>query len=284
MGWIILCIFLNVYIVVFFRIYTSKDHKVFPVVVWNYFFAALMGWSIFYFFNDDVLLRPSLVKAGFAMGGIFLAVFYLISRVTAQSGVATASLANKSGYVLPMIFSWWRYGEMPDNIRITAALSGLVFLVMALWEKKEAEFKKSYTGPVWLILGSGLIDVLMLWNNKELFESKSDSGLLSSCIFSSSFIIGCGIMLIQYPLRESFHPKTILSGALLGVPNFFSILFLLYSLESFQGLKGLVFAMVNIGIVMCSALAGTFIFKEKKTAVQWVGIAGLALCIGMMAA
>ena len=65
---------------------------------------------------------------------------------------------------------------------------------------------------------------------------------------------------------------TILGGIALGVPNFFSIYFLLRALQ-FEGLNSAsIFTLNNVAIVMLTTLAGIVFFKEKLSLKNWMGI------------
>jgi uncharacterized membrane protein len=69
-----------------------------------------------------------------------------------------------------------------------------------------------------------------------------------------------------------FELKNILWGVILGVPNFFSLLFMLKALST-PGLEAsVVFPMVSMGVVVLSSIIGILLYKEKLTKGNWIGI------------
>ena len=73
-----------------------------------------------------------------------------------------------------------------------------------------------------------------------------------------------------------FESKNLLGGVALGIPNYFSIYFLVQALRA-NGLESsTIFTLNNVAIVMLSTLLGIILFKEKLLAKNWLGI-GLAV-------
>lgn len=62
----------------------------------------------------------------------------------------------------------------------------------------------------------------------------------------------------------------------LGIPNYFSVYFLLKALKSNVLESSGIFTVNNVGIVMLSTVAGIVLFHEKLLRKNWIGI-GLAI-------
>ena len=76
--------------------------------------------------------------------------------------------------------------------------------------------------------------------------------------------------------RLNVSPKDVLGGIALGIPNYFSIYYLLKALQSETLNSASVFTINNVAIVMFSTLLGITLFKEKLSLKNWMGI-GLAI-------
>jgi drug/metabolite transporter (DMT)-like permease len=72
--------------------------------------------------------------------------------------------------------------------------------------------------------------------------------------------------------------NNIIAGIVLGVPNYFSIYFVLDSLEKLGGI--IVFPILNIGVVLLSSILSYLFYKEYLSKLNWIGI-GLA-CISIL--
>ena len=64
-----------------------------------------------------------------------------------------------------------------------------------------------------------------------------------------------------------------LGGIALGVPNYFSIFFLLKALENNSLNSASIFTINNVAIVMFSTILGILLFKEQLSFKNWGGIA-----------
>jgi multidrug transporter EmrE-like cation transporter len=75
--------------------------------------------------------------------------------------------------------------------------------------------------------------------------------------------------------RSPLQLKSIFWGVIFGIPNFFSLVFLLKALGSIS--SSIVFPIVGMGVVISSSLIGLLLFQEKLTRSNWIGIL-LSIC------
>ena len=67
--------------------------------------------------------------------------------------------------------------------------------------------------------------------------------------------------------------KNLIAGILLGVPNYFSIIFLIKSLQTRGFESSMLFTINNVGIVVLSTIFGVVLFKEHFSLKNKIGIA-----------
>ena len=77
--------------------------------------------------------------------------------------------------------------------------------------------------------------------------------------------------------KHPFQLKSVLWGVIFGIPNFFALLYFLKALGDPNLNSSIVFPLVSIGVVVSSSLTGLFIFKEKLSKTNWIGIL-LSIC------
>ncbi|MBK7668019.1 MAG: hypothetical protein IPJ32_12200 [Sphingobacteriaceae bacterium] len=63
-----------------------------------------------------------------------------------------------------------------------------------------------------------------------------------------------------------------IGGIILGIPNYFSIFFILKSLEANIFTSAQLFPVLNISNVVLTALVGFLVFKEKLSAQNLLGV------------
>ncbi len=97
--------------------------------------------------------------------------------------------------------------------------------------------------------------------------------LFSAFLFLCAGLTGILVLLFKRPGSfRKFRPVDVLGGLALGIPNFFSIYFLLRALK-FEGLNSAaVFTLNNVSIVLLTTLAGIVLLKEKVRGKNWFGI------------
>ena len=123
-----------------------------------------------------------------------------------------------------------------------------------------------------VFLGSGIIDTSIKYV-QEVHIEENEFPLFSATVFASAAFVGLVFIIfkaLKTSLKISF--KNILGGIALGVPNYFSIYYLLRALQNPALNSSSVFTINNVAIVMLSTLLGIILFKEQISAKNWGGI------------
>jgi drug/metabolite transporter (DMT)-like permease len=95
--------------------------------------------------------------------------------------------------------------------------------------------------------------------------------MATTTIFTGAFLVGLVILII----KRDFHikKKDWIAGFLLGVPNYFSIYFLILALQQLTGQStGAIFAVNNVGVILVSTLGSILFFKDKLNKMQTIGL------------
>lgn len=278
MQYLILSIFFSSFIFVIFKLFARFQVQTLFAIIVNYVVACLVG-LVFYQGEIDIQALPA--KTWFwgtlALGILFIVVFNLMAATSQKLGVSVASVATKMSFVLPAILGVFLYQEELNAIKIT----GIVFAIFAVYLAAMKQTKDSFKPamlllPFMVFLGSGVIDASIKYFQEGHVPEK-EFALFSALVFFFAGIIGLVFILIK-AIRQPIHIKfkDVLGGVALGVPNFFSIYFLLLAL-GYNGLSSAsIFTANNVGIVIVSTLLGISLFKEKLSVKNWMGI-GLAV-------
>src|SRR5690606_40879221 len=86
---------------------------------------------------------------------------------------------------------------------------------------------------------------------------------------------------LKRPLKIA--PRDVLGGVLLGVPNFFSIYFLIRALRWDQFNSAATFTLNNVGVVLFSTLLGIVLFRERLSPKNWGGVVLAVISIILVA-
>lgn len=278
MQYLALSILFSSLIFVIFKLFVRFQVQTLYAIIINYIIACLVG-IMRYPGELNIIELPS--KSWFwgalGLGALFIIVFNLMAATSQKLGVSVASVATKMSFVLPSILGVFLYKEALSLLQIIGIVLAIVAVYLAAMKQSKESFSSSMLLlPFLVFLGSGIIDVAIKYF-QEVHVPEEEFALFSSMVFFFAGIIGILFILIKstkQPLKVNY--KNVIGGIVLGVPNFFSIYFLLLAL-SYKGLNSAsIFTVNNVGIVLLSTLLGILLFKERLLLMNWLGI-GLAI-------
>lgn len=260
-----------------FKVVQRWRADTFQAIVFNYITCVITGS----FVHGSALNYAEITHKpwfGWAcvMGTVFISLFYLIGATTQRIGVAVASVANKLSLVIPFIFSVILYHEGITAFKIAGIAVALAAVVLTCYPRKQEEGhvrdKWLYFLPVIVFIGSGLLDTMIKYvEQKYLNPSNQDEYLITA--FSTAATLGTVTLITKLLTGKTrLTYKSVLSGIMIGVPNYFSIWCLLQVLKLYAGNSSAIIPINNMGIVLFSAVMAWLMFKERLSVINWLGI------------
>ena len=254
-------------IFVVFKLFSRFNINTFQALTFNYVTACICG----------IILQENSIKFSevqqfewfpfaLGLGGLFILVFNLMA------------IATKMSVVIPILFGLLYYKESLGFFKIIGIILALFAVYLASIKTKDGiKIKLSnFIFPVLVFLGSGTIDTTIKYLEGE-FIAKNDIPIFSATIYAMAGLIGFAILIFQLVKGDfKFEFKNLIGGIALGVPNYFSVYFLVEALRSDILESSGVFTVNNVAIVMTSTMLGISLFKEKLLRKNWIGI-GLAV-------
>ena len=255
-----------------------KDFKVnkFQAIIVNYVVCFIIGFSLST--HQDILsyVHEQWFIYCILLGFLFIAIFFSMALTTEKLGISVTAVSGKMSVVIPILFA---YFFAKEEITLLFVI-GLILSILSIYfitVKKELHIDKRYLIlPVIVFLGGGVIDT-SLKVLQQAYSQDIPLSTISYSIFLGAFIAGTSIYLVKEKSNfSSWEWKSVKAGVALGVPNYFSIFFLLSAIEGFSVKSAFVFGVNNVGIVLVSTLLSVLIFKEKlEPKNQW----GLLLAV-----
>jgi drug/metabolite transporter (DMT)-like permease len=210
------------------------------------------------------------------MGTVFISLFNIIAYTVEKIGVAVTSVANKLSLVIPFVFSLYLYNEAASWLKIVGIICALVAVVLtclpANKELVKSKRKLLFVLPVVLFLGSGLLDTMIKYVEHQFLDADNVNDYLITA-FSVAAALGLiTLSILVLTKKQQFNWKSVLIGAAIGIPNYFSIWFLMRVLKIFANNSSAIIPINNMGIVLFSAVMAWILFKERLSLVNWIGI------------
>lgn len=278
MIYLLLSILFNAVLFVIIKLFAKFNIDALQALVVNYFVAFLVGLL---FLEVDVvpqeIMNENWFKGSILLGFVFISTFYATTLTSQRNGLSVASVASKMSVIIPITLGVFLYNETLNAIKIIGILLALVAVYFT--SKKETGEVQKATNllyPILVFIGAGTIDSSLKY--LQTFHVASDKiSLFSSITFLCAFFVGLLILLfLSIQGKIQFSGRNILGGIALGLPNYFSLYFLVKMLEAKAFESATLFTIHNIAIVIVSTFVGILFFKEQISIRNAFGI-GLAL-------
>ena len=269
---LILAILCSVAVSVLLKVARKKNIIIEQAIAFNYIVAI----SLSYF-----LLKPDFKGLEFteylaqsdstpiflALGILLPTVFIIMSKAVEFAGIVRSDAAQRLSLFLPIVASFIIFHEtlsQPKIVGIILAFIGL-FCILNKSNEQSAVTFKGILGLIGVWFGYGTIDILF----KQVAKS---GGAFPTTLFIAFSLAACVMFLYLFLKRTQWTVPSFIGGIILGVLNFFNILFYIKAHQSFGQNPTLVFAGMNIGVICLGTITGAFFFKEKISKINWFGV------------
>ncbi|HRE77300.1 MAG TPA: GRP family sugar transporter [Flavobacterium sp.] len=281
MIYIVLSVLFNAVLFVILKLFSRFNINTLQALVVNYFTAFVMG--LFFCevaFDYSKIIEKQWYPGSFMLGFLFIGVFYATAITSQRNGLSVASVASKMSVIIPISFGVLLFNEKLGIAKIIGIIMALIAVYFtSKKEKGTASDSKNLLFPLLVFVGAGAIDTsLKVLQNDYLPEN--EISLFSSHTFLMAFSVGIiiiGINIIK--TKTKINGKNILAGIILGIPNYFSLYYLIKMLDSEVFESSTIFTIHNVAIVMVSTLVGILFFNEKISMRNAIGIAMALLAI-----
>ncbi len=260
---------------VIFKYFGIFKIDVLKAIVVNYFVAFVLGFlsSEKSIVITEIPQQPWFLGA-LILGAMFVSVFFVMAMTAQKNGVSVTSVAGKMSVVVPILFGVFLYNESVTVLKFSGITIALVAVYLAsVKEEKNNKVKASLLFPVLLFIGSGAIDTLLKYIEVN-FVKAEDISIFSGSLFAIAAFFGVIILTIKTIKKPApFGVKNIIAGVVLGIPNYYSIVFLIKALQVKGIESSVLFTINNVAIVVVSTIVGLLLFKEQFSIKNKIGIA-----------
>jgi len=281
MVYLLFSILFSSSLLIFFKLFEKyKVNSVLAIAI-NYLVAATVG--LFFMQPTPLLLSDvNWIAISCGLGFLFSIVFNLSRSATQIVGMGIASVAMKLGVVFPVIIGIVLYKEDFQWINYLGLILALSSIYYINKPSKEVDYKHDKLVillPLLVWFGSGLCDSAVQLIQK-VFPIPASNGMFSFTAFLSAAISSIAFVVYR---RMRWDAKSLLGGIALGIPNYFSIYFLVKALQQmhkdYRMESSSLFMVNNLSIVMLSIGIGLLFFRETldKRKVLGLSLALLSL-------
>lgn len=248
----------------------AKGFDVFQMIAWNYLSASIL---CFYWFKTDIThisFNHTPWWLILILAILLPSIFLCLAKSLQFAGILKTEIAQRLAVILSLLAAYFIFGEHFSQIKLLGVGLGIIAILAIIIGQATEKASKGlnlksalFLFSVWA--GYAAIDVLLKYS--------SSLGLQSAVTLNLAFI-GAFILSIAYiaVTQPNWQPKNIFTGLVLGVLNFANIALYVKAHMMFKETPAIVFAGMNILVVVLGVLSGVIFFKERLQAYTWIGL------------
>lgn len=278
MHYLLLASFSSLLLSIVFKLFKKYEISHNQAIVVNYIVCVITGCITL----GEIPFEMSMLQAPWMplivfLGFLFMGGFNVASRTVQYFGMAISSVAQRMSMAVSGGFAILYFNEsytIYKIIGILIALLAVVFInVPNSQQAEEKEINKSLIiFPIAIFFISAVIEIALQYLH-TIYQLSAH--LQSIVLFASAATVGTLFLIYKILFGgERLESKNILAGIAVGVPNYFSIYYMLCALELMGG--SMVYSLNNTMIVISAAVVGMVGFKEKLSTLNLLGI-GMAI-------
>ena len=274
---LIIAVLCSVAVSVLLKVARKRNIAIQQAIAFNYIVALSLSWFLLKpdfkgLEFTDFIAQSENTPIFLALGILLPSVFIIMSKAVEFAGIVRSDAAQRLSLFLPILAAFLIFHETLSQskvVGIALAFVGLFCLLSKPNQQSAVDFR-GVLGLVGVWFGYGIIDILF----KQVAKS---GGAFPTTLFIAFSLAACIMFIYLLFKRTQWNVASVVGGIILGVLNFFNILFYIKAHQSFGSNPTLVFAGMNIGVICLGTITGALIFKEKISKINWLGIV-FSLC------
>ncbi|SFW68166.1 DMT family transporter [Luteibacter sp. UNCMF366Tsu5.1] len=272
MPYILLAVAFSVAVSVLLKLARRTNVDIVQAVATNYVVAAALAWWLLNATPQaaEAALQSDATRGPLLLLGVFLpAIFLVLASSVRSAGIVRTDVAQRLSLFLSLAAAFLFFGDTLVPWKAAGIALAVVALLCMLWRSERVE-RAGWLAPLAVFTGFGAIDIC--------FKLIAKAGASFGNALFASFLIAMVLCWIAVLVRAATRqaPLALRSlgfGVVLGAANFANILFYVRGHQALPNNPSLVFASMNVGVVVLGALVGAIGFKERLAPVNWLGVA-----------
>jgi drug/metabolite transporter (DMT)-like permease len=275
MNFLLFAVTASSLILISFKIFEKLGIDSFTAITINYIVGAAFGYN----YIDWEVSATGVISSNWfpmaALTGLALIVSFVLFSLSAQkAGIAITAISSRMAVITSVLFGIFHFGDNAGIVKISGiALAIVAFYLTFRKEKADRPSLFLLLLPLSVFILMGLNDIILKVTQFYYIgdSNTTEQTRYAATAFLFGFLIGIPALIYRYfAHKKSVNIKDVGAGIILGLLNWFSTYYLLRGLAVME--VSLFIPLLNISVVTISALVGFFIFREKLSLVNKIGI------------
>ena len=247
----------------------NKGFDPIQMISWNYASASLLCYVWFKPDLSHVSVSNTPWWLIIALGVLLPSVFLFLAKSLQYAGIVKTEIAQRLSVILSLLAAYFIFQEQFNQLKIIGVVLGLAAVMCILFTNASGggEGQKQavwYLALIWF--GYALIDVLLKYTTGLGVQFSVALNLMFIC----AFLLSVGYVAVI--TKNIGLTKNVVAGLCLGVLNFANIALYVKAHLLLKDSPAVVFAGMNIMVVLLGVFSGLLFFKEKLKLATAIGL------------
>ena len=272
MLYVFLSVCCSVIVSVIIKLAQKRRMDVQQLVLWNYPITVFLTWFLlkpdFHLINISDFPYHLYIPLAILLPTMFI----FIALSIRYSGIVKTDVAQRMSIFIPLLASYFLFGENLQSTKILGLGVGLTAVVCSIDWSQKFSVQNKFVGlyPLMVFGGMGIIDVL--FKQIALYEEVPYITSMFIVFVLAMFVSFVILSYRAFVFKNRVSVKVIVWGLLMGVFNFGNIYLYMKAHRSLPDNPSIVFLSMNIGVIVLGGLIGVFLFKEKLSKINQFGL------------
>lgn len=259
MGFIFSAALCSVLVSILLKIAKLKGYQLLHMISWNYLAASLLCWLWFQPDLSQISIQDTPWWLVIALGVALPSIFLCLAKALTHAGILKTEIAQRLSVILSLTAAYFIFNESFNLLKLLGIGLGLSAIALILYSHRGTAQTQSKGGLYLLLvwMGYALIDVLLKYTTGLGVQFAVALNLMFICAFVLS------LSFIALKEKSLGSAKNIISGLILGALNFANIALYVKAHMLLKDSPAVVFAGMNILVVVLGVVAGVWLFKEQ---------------------
>jgi len=270
MIYLILSIICSVTVGVLLKLAKRYHINIIQAITWNYLFAIFL--SVVFFKPDFTSISYQNFSPVYLGLGILLpSIFIFLELSVRNAGLARTDIAQRLSLFISLCAAYFIFRENFDRYKEVGVVFGFAAIIFTMYRKSDrTSGKKSWFYLLLVFMGFGTIDILFKMVSQITIIPYTTSLFI---IYLIAFILSSlYVLYLLITKKTRLQLINFICGCILGFFNFGNILFYLKAHQAMASNPSTVFAAMNIGVIITGSLTGIFIFRERLSKWNYLGL------------
>ena len=232
-------------------------------------------------FSITNLFQPTFIYYALIIGILFIITFNLIAFGTQKIGIAITTVSNKMSMIIPVLIGLFVFKEDKNFLQLIGIVLAILAIFFSCSKNGKLSFDKKYLPVIILVfIGQGIADSTLKWAQEFAINASNNNVFFATTFFTAAF---SGTLFMMIQLRKiTVTLRSLLWGVILGIPNYFTLYFFVEALSAGVFESSQVFPIVNMGVIVLTAVMGIILFREHLSKSNWMGILLALIAISLI--